>query len=102
MNSGFIVIALTAVSIFTSLTVEGLKKVFNEIQLNYSSNIMAAITSIVLSVAVMAGYMVYTGEEWTPQAVVTMIALAFLSFLSATTSFDKVVQAIEQIKRMGE
>lgn len=99
MNGGFLIVALSAVSVLTTLTVEGLKKIFNDIGYKYSANILAAIVAVLLSAAVMAGYVVYVGAEWTPQIFVTMIALMFLSFLGATTGWDKVVQAIEQLKR---
>lgn len=95
--NGIILTALAVISILTTLTVEALKKILGNIK--YSANVLAAIVAVVLSVAVSAGYMIYTSGTWTPQVVVTVVALAFLSFLGATVGWDKVVQAIEQIKR---
>ena len=101
MNSGFIVTALAAISVFTTLAVEGIKKILDDSKLEYSSNILAAIVAVVLSILVTVGYVIYFELGWTPQILVTMVALAFLSFLGATTGWDKITQAIAQIRRIG-
>ena len=97
MNSGFLISALAVISVLTSLTVEALKKLLGDKK--YSSNLLAAIVSVVLSVAVSAGYLIYTGTAFTAQIAVIIVALVFLSFLSATVGFDKIKQLIEQLTR---
>lgn len=95
MNSGFLISALAIISGLTSLTVEAIKKLLGDRK--YSSNLLAAIVAVVLTVAVSAGYMIYYDMALTPQIAVTVIALTFLSFLSATVGYDKVVQLFKQI-----
>ena len=99
MNSSFLMIALVAISVFTSLTVEGVKKILDEMGKKYSANILAAIVAVVLTVAASAGYIVYTGTVLTPRVGVEVVALTFLAFLVATVGYDKVVQAIWQLKK---
>ena len=100
MNNGFLPSALALISVLTSLTVEAIKKILNEKKVEYSSNLLAVIVSTILTVALCVGYTLYFGEPFTIQKVIIMIALVFLSFLSATVSFDKVKQALQQIGKI--
>lgn len=99
MNNGFIVSVLAIISVLTSLTVEAIKKILNEKGVAYSSNLLAVIVSTILTVAMCIGYTLYFGEAFTIQKVIIMIALVFLSFLSATVGFDKIKQLFEQMGR---
>lgn len=97
MTMEFLIVALFAVSLLTNLTVEGIKKLLDK----YSSNVMAAVTAVVISVALSAGYLIYTETMLNAKIGVELIALAYLSFLVATNGYDKVIQAIKQIKQIG-
>ena len=97
MNSGFLLSALAVIAVLTSLTVEGIKKILDEKKVKYSSNVLAVIVSFVLTVAGSALYIIFYGIAVSPQVLVTIISLAYLSFLSATTGFDKVKQLLKQI-----
>ena len=97
MNGGIIISALAIISVLTSLTVEALKKLLGDRK--YSSNLLAVIVAVILTLAISIGYLVYTGTAVTAQVIITIIALTFLSFLSATVGFDKIKQMIEQIMR---
>ena len=99
MNNGFLLSALALISVLTSLTVEAIKKILNEKKVEYSSNLLAVIVSTILTVALCVGYTLYFGETFTIQKVIIMIALTFLSFLSATVGYDKVKMLFEQIGR---
>lgn len=98
MNSGFLISVLALIAALTSLTVEGLKKILDEKGMTYSSNLLAVIVSAVLTIAMCVGYVLYSGNPFTIQTVIIMIALVFLSFLSATVGYDKVRQLLEQFK----
>lgn len=97
MNNGFLLSALALISVLTSLTVEAIKKILNEKKVEYSSNLLAVIVSTILTVALCVGYTLYFGEPFTIQKVIIMIALTFLSFLSATVGYDKVKMLLEQL-----
>ena len=97
MNSGFLISALAIIAAITSLTVEAIKKILDEKGVPYSSNLLAMIVAIILTIAVCVGYVLYYGIPFTIQTVIIMIALVFLSFLSATVGYDKVKMLIEQL-----
>ena len=96
MNSGVLISALAIISVLTSLTVEAIKKLLGDKK--YSANLLAAIVAVILSVAVSICYIVYYSVPITPQVIVIIIAMSFLSFLSSTVGFDKVKQLVEQIR----
>lgn len=98
MNSGFLITALAFISVLTSLTVEAIKKILNEKEIDYSSNLLAMIVSVVLTIIVCILYMVYFAIPFTAQTIVIVISLTFLSFLSATVGFDKIKQLLEQLR----
>lgn len=100
MDSNIMVIGLVAVALFTSLTTEAIKKILDEKQVKYSANILAAVVAVVLTVAASIGYIIYASILVTPQVVVCVIAMVFLAFLCATVGYDKVIQAIEQLKKL--
>lgn len=98
MPMEFLFVALLAISFLTNLTVEGIKKIFDKKSSNYSANVMAAVTSVVLSIAISSGYLIWTETALNARIAVELIALAYLSFLVSTNGYDKVIQAIKQIK----
>ena len=98
MNSSFLLIALGAISVFSSLLTQAIKKILDGEQIKYSSNILVVIVSTVLTILSSIGYLVYTQTDPTPQIIIEILVLILLSFLSATLGYDKVLQAIAQIK----
>ena len=97
MNAEFLITSLAGISVLTSLTVQAIKKILDEKQISYSANLLAIIVSIVLTIAVSIGYIIYMSIIVTPQIIITIIALIFLAFLSATVGYDKVVQLLKQL-----
>ena len=77
MNNGFLISALAIISALTTLTVEGLKKLIGEKIKSY--NLLAVIVAVVLTIALSAGYLIYTATAITPQIIIEVIALVFFS-----------------------
>ena len=96
MNTGFIVSALAFVSVLTTLTVEGIKKLLDEQGTEYKPNLLAAIVAVVLSVMTIFCYALYFSVPFSIQLVVITVCFAFLSWLTSMVGFDKVKQLIEQ------
>ena len=90
MNFAFL---LLVVSTLTSLSVQALKAVLDEQGWSYASNTLAGAAAIVLGIA--AGIIAGLG-------IPGVIALVFLSWLCAMLGYDKVKQALEQIKEDTE
>lgn len=97
MSLEIFLVLLLAVSIFTSLTVEAIKKFVGD-KYNMSSNVVAGVVAIVLGVIVGAFYCILAGIAFGTQIIIMLVALVFLSWLCAMVGYDKVVQAIMQIK----
>lgn len=90
-------VALVTISVLTSLMVEAIKKLIGE-KKKYSPNVLAMIVSVVVSVLVIVGYLLYYSIPFTTQIAVVSVALIVLSFLCATLGYDKVIQTLKQIK----
>lgn len=98
MPVSFMTTALLAVSLLTNLTVEGIKKLMDESGKKYSSNVLAAIFSIVISAGVCIGYLIFNDVAFSAKLGVEVVILTYLSFLVSTVGYDKVVQMIKQIQ----
>lgn len=97
INGGFLLSALAVISVLTSLAVEGIKKILDERGQKYSSNILAVVVALAITVIGSCMYIIYMSVPVTPQIIVTIIALAFLAFLAATAGYDKLCQALKQL-----
>lgn len=92
-------LGLLIVSTLTALLTEALKKVFQERDITYYPNALAGYSAVGLSVAVGVAYIILTDLRLNAEMAVYLIALIFLSWLSAMVGYDKVVQAISQFKK---
>ena len=97
MNGQFLITALAVISVLTSLTVQALKKLLDEKGAKYSSNVLAVIVAVVLTVACAIGYIIYFDVAVNAQVIITIVALTFFSFLGSTVGYDKVIQLIKQL-----
>lgn len=98
MSLEFFLFLLMLTSIMTGLFTEGIKKLLDEAGKSYKSNILAGVVSVALSIAAGAGYMVMAEAQINAKMAVILIALVLLSWLCAMVGYDKVIQAITQIK----
>ena len=98
MTISFMTSALLAVSLLTNLTVEGVKKLLNESNVKYSSNVLAAIFSTILSGAVCAIYLIMNDIAFSVKVGVEIAVIMYLGFLISTVGYDKVIQMLKQIK----
>lgn len=95
-------LGLLIVSTLTGLTTEAIKKWLQERNKSYYSNALAGYVAVGLSVVIGAAYVVLSGATLNAQMAVYLIALVFLSWLSAMVGYDKVVQAISQFRTNKE
>nr|DAQ44403.1 MAG TPA: hypothetical protein [Caudoviricetes sp.] len=98
MSISFLTTALLIVSVITNLTVEGIKKMLKGTKVKYSSNILAAILSILVACAVSIIYLIMTDTVFTMKIGVEIIVLMYLGFLVSTVGYDKVFQILKQIQ----
>lgn len=102
MTISFMTTALLAVSLLTNLTVEGIKKLLDGTNAKYSSNILAAILSTILSGAVCAIYLIMNDIGFSVKIGVEIVVLMYLGFLVSTVGYDKVMQTLKQLQTNKE
>lgn len=102
MPISFMTTALLAVSLLTNLTVEGIKKLLDGTNTKYSSNILAAILSTILSGAVCAIYLIMNDIGFSVKIGVEIVVLMYLGFLVSTVGYDKVMQTLKQLQANKE
>ena len=93
MPISYMTTGLLIVSVVTNLTVEGIK---------YSSNVLAAVVSVLLACAISVCYLIMTDTAFTLKIGVEVVVLMYLGFLVSTVGYDKVVQMIMQINSTKE
>ncbi len=79
----------------TSLVVEAVKKMMTA----KAPTITAAIVSVIMGIAVPVGYLVLNHLTITAQDVVYIVAMCVLTWLCSTLGYDKVVQAVMQLRK---
>lgn len=85
------------VTILTTLTVEGIKKLLGEKP--YNANLLAAIVATTLSLCVAIFYVLWNGLAISVQIVLATIAFTFFSWLASMVGFDKIKQLIQQFSK---
>lgn len=93
MNIQLLFLGVALVATLTTLTTEALKKMFE----GKSENIIAAVASLVLSIAVGIGYILIYNLEFNTTNILTIVALAFISWLCSMLGYDKVIQTLKQL-----
>lgn len=102
MPISFMTTALLIVSLLTNLTVEGIKKLLEGTNKTYSSNVLAAILSTIISGAVCVIYLIMNDVVFSLKIGVEVLILIYLGFLISTVGYDKVIQTIKQIQTFKE
>ncbi len=102
MPFSFLTTALLIVSVATNLTVEGVKKLLDGTNVKYSSNVLAAILSVVIACAICVIYIIMNDIIFSVKIGVEIVILMYLGFLVSTVGYDKVVQMIKQIQSIKE
>lgn len=93
---------LALISILTTLTTECIKTLFKKLDKDYISNFIAVISAVVLSGVICVIYpVVMQGAVIDAQLIFKAVIMAFFAVLCSTLTFDKVVQALRQIKEIG-
>ena len=98
MNMEIFLMLLMVTSIFTGLFTEAVKMCLDYFKVKLPNNLLAGVVSVILSVLVSVAYMLLAEIAYTDKMMVYLIALVLLSWLSAMVGYDKVVQALMQLK----
>lgn len=90
---------LALISILTTLTTECIKTLFKRAKVDYVSNIIAVVVAIILSGVICVIYpYIMNGTPIDAQLIFKAVIMAFFAVLTATLGYDKVMQALKQLK----
>ena len=98
MPISFMTTALLAVSLLTNLTVEGITQLLDGTNTKYSSNLLAAILSTILSGAVCAIHLHMNDIGFSVNIGAEIVVFMYLGFLVSTVGYDKVMQTLKQLQ----
>ena len=98
MNTNAFIMLLTIYSIATGFVVETIKKLLDEANKKYASNLLAFIVAIVIGTVGTLVYYQLFGITFDANNIICAVLLVILSGVGAMVGFDKVKQFIEQIK----
>ena len=95
MNVQLLMSGVFLVSLLTGLTTEAIKNLIGDER--KSDNLIAVICACVLSIAISVGYVMLHNLTFTTEILITIVAMIYLSFLTATIGYDKLVQTLKQL-----
>lgn len=98
MTINVFLMLLTAFSIMTSLFTEATKKLLDSLKISYASNIVVLISSVIVGGLGLVSYFLFTGIEFTATNVISIFLMMVANWLVAMVGYDKVKQAITQLK----
>ena len=88
---------LTILAVITGLLTEGVKKMLDEAEVKYASNIVVLVVSVIVGGFGTILFYSYTGTAWTSLNITNIFLMIIANWLVAMIGYDKVVQAIKQI-----
>lgn len=92
-------ILLTILSVVTSLFTEGIKNFLDSIFFTYVSNILVLVIAIVVGGVGTAIFYMWNDIAWTSLNIICIFLMMCANWLGAMLGYDKVMQAITQIKK---
>ncbi len=91
-------LGLLIASTLTGLATEAVKKTLTDVNVTIPANILAGIVALVLAAALGLCYLLLAAIPFDARSVVYLLALVFMSWLCAMVGYDKVVQALGQLR----
>lgn len=98
MSVDMFLFLMLVVSVLTGLFVEAIKKVLDSVGMKCNANLISGVVATVLAVCIDTGYIIMTDAAMNSKMAVMLIALVLLSWLCAMVGYDKVMQAVTQLK----
>ena len=98
MTFKMFLVLLTVLATVTSLVTEAVKKFLDSTSKAYASNVVVLIVAIIVGGLGMVAYYVLSAIPWTAGNIVYIAMMIVFNWLGAMLGYDKVIQAITQIK----
>ena len=91
-------VLLAVFSTFTSLFTEAVKLFLDSLKIKYASNLVVLAAAVFIGGAGMTCFYLFGGIPWTVQNTVCIFLMVAANWLVAMLGYDKVMQAITQLK----
>ena len=101
MNTTTFLILLSSFSVITGLVTEGIKNIATD-KMNFSYNIIALVTALIIGGCGTAVYYQLNTIPFTVNNIIYMVLMGLASGLASMVGFDKIKQAVEQIVNKNE
>ena len=98
MTINAFLVLLTGFATLTSLFTEAVKKLLDESKIKYSSNIVVLLSSIFVSGLGMVSFYLISEIQFILPNIIGIVLMIIANWLVAMLGYDKVVQAIQQLK----
>ena len=98
MTVEMFLILLTILSVVTSLCTEAVKKFLTAQKINYAANIVVLVVSVIVGGLGTIVFYLYNGIAWTALNIICILLMIIANWLGAMLGYDKIMQAINQIK----
>ena len=89
---------LTILSIVTSLLTQGMKAFLDSLKVTYASNVLVLAVAIVVGGVGTAVFYMWNDIAWTTLNIICIFLMICANWLGAMLGYDKVIQAIKQMK----
>jgi hypothetical protein len=98
MTINAFLVLLTGLATLTSLFTEAVKKLLDESKIKYASNIVVLVSAVVVGGLGMVSFYLLNEIEFILPNIIGIILMVVSNWLVAMLGYDKVVQAIQQLK----
>lgn len=98
MNMTLFIALLVVFSAITSLCTEAIKKILNELNVKYATNILVVVLSLIIGAAGTGVYYVLFSIEFNAINIVCMPLMGIATAVGSMVGYDKVIQTIEQLR----
>lgn len=98
MTFELFIFLLTVFAVSTSLFTQAVKLSLDSLKIRYASNLVVLCVSVFIGGAGTAIAYLFMGIPWTIINIVCLILMIFANWLVAMLGYDKVMQAIAQLK----
>jgi len=102
MSITLFITILTIGGMVTTLLTEAIKKMYANMNKDYSSNIIALVNAIVVGCGGTAVVYMLGGIEWTVNNIICLILMAIAVWIASMLGFDKVIQTVNQIANLNK
>ena len=92
---------LAAFAVITSLLTEGVKKFLDSMGITYAANIVVLVVAAVVGGVGTPVFYLWNHYEWTSLNIICIFLMTAANWLAAMVGYDKVMQAIAQLKQKG-